>query len=117
MNELYKIEEGQLIIAKNIIEAIKNCEKQKKEAEELEKNLREKLLEAMEKYGQDKWVSPDETLKITYTPENEVSTFDTTRFKAEHQDLYFEYQKTSPRKASIRITVKDEKTDEVNNTK
>ena len=62
----------------------------------------------MEKYGQDKWISPDESLKIAYTPENEVSTFDTTRFKEDHNDLYFEYQKTSKRKASIRITVKEE---------
>lgn len=108
MNELYKIEEGQLIIAKNIIEAIKGFEKEKKEIEEQEKQLREKLLEAMEKYGQDKWISPDGSLRVAYTPENEVSTFDTNKFKEEHQDLYWEYLKTSKRKPSIRITIKEE---------
>lgn len=112
MNELYKIEEGQLIIASKIIDAIKNFEKEKKEIEEQEKKLREKLLEAMEKYGQDKWVSPDESLKIAYTPENEVSTFDTTKFKEDHNDLYFKYQKISKRKSSIRITVKDDKNED-----
>lgn len=105
--ELYKIEEGQLIIANKIIEAIKGFENEKKEIEEQEKKLREKLLEAMEKYGQDKWSSPDGTLNVSYTPENEVSTFDTKKFKEEHSDLYFEYLKTSTRKASIRITIKD----------
>lgn len=112
-NKLYKIEEGQLIIAKNIIESIKSFEKEKKEIEELEKKLKEKLLEAMENNGIDKWVSPDDTLKIAYTPENEISTFDTASFKKDHLDLYVNYLKTSPRKASIRITIKDE----INNTK
>lgn len=107
-NELYKIEEGSLIIAKNIIEAIKNFEKEKKEIEEQEQKLRDKLLEAMEKYGHDKWTSPDGTLMVSYTPENEYTTFDSKKFKEENLDLYFKYLKTSTRKASIRMTIKDE---------
>ena len=108
MNELYKIEEGQLIIATKIISAIKSFEKEKKEIEEQEKQLREKLLEAMEKYGQDKWTSPDGSLIISYTPENEVSTFDSKKLKEDDIDIYFKYLKTSKRKASIRMTIKDE---------
>ena len=62
----------------------------------------------MEKYGQDKWSSPDETFKVSYTPENEVMIFDSARFKEDHLDLYFENQKPSKRKASIRMTIKDD---------
>ena len=106
-NELYKIEEGQLIIATKIVEAIKSFEKEKKEIEEQEQKLRDKLLEAMEKYGQDKWTSPDGTLIVSYTPENEVTTFDSKKLKEEDIDTYFKYLKTGSRKASIRITVKE----------
>lgn len=106
--ELYKIEEGQLIIAKRIIEAIKEFEIEKKTIEEQEKQLREKLLEAMEKYGKDKWESPDGSLKVSYTPENESMIFDTARFKKDYLDLYSDYLKPSKRKASIRMTIKDE---------
>lgn len=107
-NELYRIEDDTLIIAKNIIDAIKDFEKEKKEIEEQEQKLREKLLEAMEKYGHDKWVSPDGTLTVTYTPENEVTTFDSKKFKEDDFDTYFKYLKTSTRKASIRMTIKED---------
>ena len=107
-NELYRIEDDTLIIAKNIIDAIKNFEKEKKEIEEQEQKLREKLLEAMEKYGHDKWVSPDGTLMVSYTPENEYTTFDSKKLKEDDFDTYFKYLKTSTKKASIRMTIKED---------
>lgn len=107
--ELIRMEDDTLIIAKQVISAIKNYELEKKEIEENEKALREKLCKAMSKYNQTSWTSPDGTLKITYTPEIETSIFDSKKFKEEHLDMYYDYQKPSKRKESIRITVKDDK--------
>ena len=105
--ELIRLEEGTLVIAKNMINAIKNFELEKKEIEKQEDKLKEKLIEAMRKYNKTKWESPDGSLKISYTPASEMTRFDSKRFEEEHKDLYWEYLKTSKRKESIRITVKD----------
>lgn len=105
--ELIRLEEDTLVVAKSMIDAIKNFELEKKEIEKQEDKLKEKLIEAMKKYNKVKWESPDGSLKISYTPETETTRFDTKRFEEEHRDLYWEYLKTSKRKGSIRITVKD----------
>ena len=107
MKEIYKFEENELIRAEKIIEGIKSLETKKKLIEEKQKSMREALLEAMAKYGKDKWESPDGTLKVAYTPPVNATTFDTKRFEKEHHDLYVDYLKDTPRKASIRITVKE----------
>jgi hypothetical protein len=107
MNELYKFEENELIIAEKVIEGIKDLERKKKLIEDRQKNMKQQLLEAMEKYSKDKWESPDGTLKVSYTSPSEVCTFDSNRFEKEHHDLYVQYLKYSPRKSSLRITVKD----------
>ena len=107
--ELYKFEENELIIAQKVIDGIKDLETQKKKIEERQKNMKEQLLEAMAKYGKDKWISPDGTLQVAYTKPSEVCTFDSTKFEKEHHDLYVEYLKYSPRKASLRITIKENK--------
>lgn len=45
-------------------------------------------------------------VKCSYTPATTAPSFDSTRFKAEHADLYAEYMKDSVRKESLRITIK-----------
>lgn len=106
-NKLYKFEENELIITEKIINAIKDLETQKKIIEERQKNMKEQLLEAMAKYGKDHWESPDGTLKVAYVAPSESVSFDSTRFEKEHHDLYVDYLKYSPKKAYVRITVKE----------
>ena len=106
--ELIRVEENTLIVAEKVVEQFKEFENQKKIIEYREKKLKESLLEAMEKYQKDKWESPDGSLKVSYIPENESMIFDTARFKKEHLDLYSDYLKPSKRKASLRVTIKDE---------
>ena len=65
-------------------------------------------MEKMQEYNLTSYESPDKTLKISYTPENEVMIFDSTRFKEERPDEYLEYQKPSKRKGSIRMTIRGE---------
>lgn len=105
MNELYRFEENELIIPEKIIEGIKDLERKKKLIENKQKSMRESLLEAMEKYGKNKWESPDGTLKVSYTPAVKMDRFDSDKFAEEHHDLYLEYLKEVPRKASLRITI------------
>lgn len=106
MNEIYKFEENELIIADKVIKAIKDLENKKKLIIEKEKNMKEALLEAMAKYGKDTWESPDGSLRVSYTAPVNATRFDSTRFEKEHHDLYVDYLVDSPRKASLRITVR-----------
>lgn len=108
MNELIKVEEGQLIIAQNSIEKLKELETKKKQIEDIQKQYKDKLLEIMENNDIKSFESKDKTLKISCTPSSITNTFDTKRFMKEHHDLYLEYLKDSPRKGSIRITVRGE---------
>lgn len=109
MNELIKVEENTLIVAERAIEQIKDFERKRKLIDEKEKEFKEQLLKTMEEYGIKSYESPDKSLKITYTPETVAMTFDSAKFKEEHLDMYFDYQKESPRKASIRMTIREDK--------
>lgn len=111
MNELIKVEENTLIVAERAIEQIKDFERKRKLIDEKEKNFKDQLLKAMEEHNIKSYESPDKTLKITYTPENIAMTFDSARFKEDHLDMYFDYQKETTRKASIRMTIREEESE------
>lgn len=106
-NELVRVEEGQLIIAKEIINKIKDLENKKKQIDEIQKNFKEKILEVMENNDIKSFETNDKTLKITRTEGGKTTIFDSTKFAEEHHDLYIKYQKESNRKSSIRITVRE----------
>lgn len=71
---------------------------------EKKKTLTENLQKLMEDNGIKKF--DNEYFSATYIPESESKTFDSTTFKKEHPDMFIQFQKTSRRKASIRITLK-----------
>lgn len=76
----------------------------KKEMDEQERQLKQKLLEAMEAYGIKSF--ENEELKLTYVAPASRSTLDTTKLKKDHPDLAEEYTRTSTVSASVRVTVK-----------
>ena len=106
MNELIRVEEGQLIISQNSIDKIKELERKKKQIEDIQKQYKEQLLEIMESNKITSFESKDKTLKISCTPASVTTTFDTKRFMEEHHDLYVDYLKDTQRKGSIRITIR-----------
>lgn len=108
-NEIVKVEEGQLIVAKEIVKAIKDLETQIKELSDIQKKYKEQILEKMDEYEITNYESNDKTLKITRTPSTITTRFDEKRFSSEHHDLYVEYQKDIDRKSSLRVTVREEK--------
>ena len=79
-----------------------------KEAQKEFKAKEEALTEQLKKEMKEKGILSykNENLSISYTPESTRETFDTKAFKEKYPDVYKMYSKTSPVKASVKITVK-----------
>ena len=103
MNELVKIENNDIVIDSDFIEKYKNFKKLQLEMELMEKDLKEKIKEALEKLGKDKVIINGFSAKIKagYTTQR----FDSTRFKKECPDIYNEYLKESTVSSSITLEV------------
>lgn len=103
MQAIIKFDEnGQLAV--DTIKYIAETEKKLKEAKEQEEQMKAQLLEAMEQNGIIK-IENDNVL-INYVASTESERLDTKAFKENCPDLYDEFVKFSPVKASIRIKVK-----------
>lgn len=75
----------------------------KQKTEEMD-TLKDGLCKLMEQYNIKSYSS--QHLQLTRVLPKARQSFDTTRFKKDHKDLYEEYIKTSQVKSSIRITIK-----------
>ena len=86
------------------IKKITDLLKLKKQLDDQEKQLKQKLLENMEVYG----VKSFETdlLKLVYVAPTTRSTIDSARLKKDHPAIAEQYTKTSPVSASVRVTLK-----------
>lgn len=104
MNSLIVYENNVPALAPETALAIAEFEKQVKIIKEKEDELKQAILEAMEAENIVKLDTPE--LVISYIAPTDRETFDTKTFKAENPDLYDEYAKLTPIKASIRIKVK-----------
>lgn len=102
--ELIKIENEIAILEPEVSEKIADFERQIKVIKEQEDNLKQAILEEMEANQIIKLDTPD--ILISYVASSDRETFDSKTFKADHQDLYDEYVKMTPVKASIRIKLK-----------
>jgi len=76
----------------------------KKQIEAQEKELKDKLKQAMEQFGIKKFES--DILNITYVPEGTQSKVDTTKLKKLYPDIAEECTKVSKTSAYIKVTVK-----------
>lgn len=86
------------------IKQITNLIQMKKELDEQEKQLKQKLVEAMEKYNVKSF--ENDQIKVTYVAPTTRSTIDSTRLKKDHPDIVEQYSKTSNVSASVRVAVK-----------
>lgn len=87
-----------------IITGIANLTLQKKKIEDRETAMREKLREAMEKYGVKSFETPE--IKFTYVAPTTRTSIDSTKLKKDLPDVAAKYSKTSKVSASVKITVK-----------
>lgn len=108
-NELVKAEEGQLIIAQQIQNQLIAFEKQRKEIEKKEKEMKAKLYEVMKENGITGYESNDKKIKISLSDDGITETIDKERLFLEKPDIFREYVKETPRKGSIRITIRGDK--------
>ena len=103
MEEIVKVENGQVVVAQEMINKIIEFEKYKKEMEYQEKLLKEGLMEAMKEVGIKKFIVNG--LSATIKDGTKRTTIDSKRLKEELPDVYEEYSKTSEVKPSITISV------------
>ena len=87
-----------------IINTIAQLTTAKKQIEEQEKTMKEKLLEAMEKHGVTKF--DNEIIKVTYFAPSTTSSIDSTKLKKEQPEIAKKYTKISDKKSYIKIEVK-----------
>lgn len=103
--ELVKVENGEIVVAQEIINAIVEFEKKALEMKLKQEELKENLKQAMEKNNVTKWKSPDGRLKVTYRSATTRTSLDSKKLKEELPDIYEEYSKTSEVASSISISV------------
>ena len=103
MEELVKIENGEITVAEEIVNKIIEFNKAKKEMEYQEKLLKDGLMEAMNKLGIKKFIING--LSATIKDGSTRTTIDSKRLKEECTDIYEAYSKTSEVKSSITLSV------------
>ena len=101
--ELVKVENGQVVVAQEIVNQIVNFKKEMLKMELLEKQLKEEIKEAMEKNNVTSLEFGE--LKIKYRSATTRTSLDSKRLKEELPDIYEEYSKTSEVASSISISV------------
>lgn len=103
--ELITVSADTALLQPEISKKIADFERQIKEIKQAEDELKSKILEEMERKGLLKVKTDD--LAITYVAPADRESFDLKKFREDHADLYDEYIKMTPVKASIRIKVVD----------
>ena len=97
---LQVFKQGQMAVLKQIADIITT----KKKLEEQEKELKEKLKEAMEKCNIKKFES--DILNITYVAESTKTSIDSAKLKKKYPEIAAECSKTSKTSAYVKVTVK-----------
>lgn len=101
--ELVKVENGKIVVAQEVVNQIVEFNKEKLKMDLIEKELKEKLKEAMENNNVTKLEFGE--LKVSYRNASTRTTVDSKKLKEELPDIYEEYSKTSNVSSSISISV------------
>ena len=105
MNEIVKVEEGQVVVSHEIINKIVEFYKLKKEIEYQEKLLKDGLMEAMNLVGKTTFITNG--LSAVIKSGTTRTTVDSKRLKEECPEIYEAYSKTTEVKPSITLTVSE----------
>lgn len=101
-------EEGGLVLFQNqqiaFLQQIATIVRMKKQCEQQEKELKDKLKQAMEQYGVKKFES--DILNITYVVESQKTSIDSAKLKKKYPDIASECSKVSPTSSYIKVEVK-----------
>ena len=102
--ELIKVEEGKALLNISTSKQLYEFEKAMKELNEQEDEIKASILQEMEEKNI-KSIDCDELL-ISYIAPSDRESFDSKKFREDHNDLYDEYVKFTPVKSSVRIKLK-----------
>lgn len=102
-NEIVKVENGEITVVEEVVNKIVEFEKEKLKMDLIEKDLKEKLKEAMENNNVTKLEFGE--LKVSYRNASTRTTVDSKKLKEDLPDIYEEYSKTSNVSSSISISV------------
>ena len=103
--DLIRVDEGQLIVAKQMQQQLIDFEKTRKEIEKKEKELKQKLYDVMKENGITKFESNDKKIMITLGEDGVTETLDKDALYLKYPDIYREFMKETPRKGALRITM------------
>lgn len=107
MSELIRVENNNVVIAQEVIEAIVSIEDRKKQAEAEEKEMKEQFLKAMEEYGVNQ--IKNDYFTISYKAPYERESIDTKALTSDFPKIAEQYKKVSKCKASVAIKVVEDK--------
>ena len=107
--ELARVEEGQLVIAEKMRNKLIEFETKKKEIEDTEKEMKQKLEEIMRANGITGNESNDKRIKISLGEDGITETIDKDKLWLEYPDVFRACVKESKRKGSLRITIREKK--------
>lgn len=105
MNELVKIENGNIVISQEVAERIIQFEKLKKEVEYQEKILKAGLMECLKVLGKKNYIGNG--LSATIRNGSTKTALDSKRLKAECPDIWEAYSTTSETSPSLILTISD----------
>ena len=104
MDKLIRVENGNIVLMPSASAMLAEFERQAKEIEDKQKELKKRILDEMEANG---ILSIDtDDLTITYVAPYPKESFDSKAFRKNNPDLYDEYVKISTVSASVRMKLK-----------
>lgn len=105
MNELVKVENGNLILDEQYAEDYKELLRLQKKLELGTKEVNQRVKDLMEELGKTNLESHG--IVFTYKKGTSRTSVDAKRLKEECPDIYEEYSKTSPVASSVTVTILD----------
>ena len=106
MEKIIRVENGVSILDAEVSRKIAEFEKKLKALKEQEDELKQAILQEMEKQGIVKLEDETSGLSINYIAETYRESFDSKKFRDDHPDMYDDYIRMTSVKSSIRIKVK-----------
>lgn len=106
MDQLIEVRNDVAVLSDDVSNTLIEIENNIKLLKEKEDLIKQSILDEMENKNIIKL--DNDKLTINYIAPSDRETFDSKKFKSDHQDLYDEYIRMTPIKSSIRIKVKDE---------
>ncbi len=98
------VSQKSMIVAQKVVDMIIESKELAAYYKEQEKTMTTTLHKAMTEHGVKSWDT--KLMKATIVPASTSTTFDTTRFKADHPELYKQYLKETEKGESLRITIR-----------